>query len=92
MIDKYQNEKIYLFETCKFQREEGSEWEPGVLMNEGRKGILDTHGQIPDKVWDFQTVPGLSLDISELDNWLPYINKWLSHINRLLRQATHPDK
>lgn len=67
-----------------FQREKNGKSEPGILLNEGRKGILDIQGQIPEEVWDYRTVPGMCLDISELDNWLPYFSDWLKHIETLI--------
>lgn len=84
MIENKQNEKIYRIETCKFQREKDSEWEPGILFNEGDMGIHDAQNQKPDQVWDFKQTPGFCLDISDLDYWMPYINNWIEHIKKLI--------
>ncbi len=52
---------------CIFQRKSDSEWEPGLLLNNGALGILDTAGnkvvQVP---WDFKECPEFAVDISGL--------------------------
>jgi len=49
-----------------FKRKKGSEWEPGLLLNEGRLGILDRYGKLVDGCWDAKKTFGLCLDLSHL--------------------------
>ena len=77
-------EPIYRIETCKFQREPDSEWEPGVLINEGDKGIFDAQNQVPEQIWDYKTFPGFCLDISDFEYWSPFLADWLEHITKLI--------
>jgi hypothetical protein len=80
----YSKDPIYRIETCKFQREENGEWEPGILINEGTKGILDKNGQTVPEVWDYRQRTAFCLDFQELDYWLPYFHGWLDHIGKLV--------
>ena len=44
-------EKIQRIEACVFQRDEGGDWEKGILLNEGRLGIIDARGKKIKDAW-----------------------------------------
>ena len=47
--------KLYRIETCEFQRvNSDSEWERGLLLNEGDLGVLDKYGRITTDIWTWR--------------------------------------
>lgn len=59
-------EKVYSLASIMFQREEGSVWEKGLLINEGER-IYDMKGEQPDGLlWDFKRITGIKFS-SNLD-------------------------
>lgn len=52
---------------CVFQKEKGGDWEPGLLFNGGRLGILDSSGnKLAKNPWDYRECPEFTVDISDL--------------------------
>jgi len=49
---------------CIFQRKSDDCWEPGLLLNNGALGILDTAGNKVIQLWDFKECPEFAVDIS----------------------------
>ena len=54
--------KPYKISIIRFQREETSPWEPGLMINEGDR-IFDLKMQEPKEVWDYKDMRLLSMDI-----------------------------
>lgn len=54
-----------LINICVFQRENNSDWEVGLEIN--NQLILDVEGEIPVEVWDIKTLSAtFSLDLSPI--------------------------
>ena len=49
------DEKIQRVETCVFQRDGGGDWEKGLLLNEGKLGIIDSKGNKVETIHNFET-------------------------------------
>lgn len=57
---------LYHMSAVRFQREENSPWEPGILFNDGAI-IIDQYGANPAKIWDYKIEhEKLSLDLSHI--------------------------
>jgi len=57
--------KLYRIEICRFQREENSDWEIGLLLNEGDLGILARDGSIPSEVWTWERNTSFAVEIGD---------------------------
>jgi len=61
-------EKLWRIETCSFKRNKDSEYERGLLLNEGDLGVIDMYGKPVKEVYhwrrisDFALFVGLLLD------------------------------
>jgi len=56
---------MYRIESVMFKRSKSSNEEPGILLNEGTFGIVDSEGKIPKRVWNFRATS----DFSMLVDW-----------------------
>lgn len=71
---KEREEVLSKVALCVFQRKSDSEWEPGLLFNDGTLGILDSSGnKLAENPWDYKECPEFTVDISDLI--LRYKNK-----------------
>lgn len=61
MCDK--KETIHRIETCYFYREENSQAEIGILLNEGDLGILDKFGKLVGECWTWERLTVFALDL-----------------------------
>lgn len=59
-------EPLWRIETCEFKREEHSEYEIGLLLNEGALGILDRFGQLVPRVWTWKRLSYFVIDIEAI--------------------------
>ncbi len=55
---------IYRIETCVFQRTTKSPMEKGLLLNEGKLGIIDSHGKFVKTLWSWHKI-GIIVLITE---------------------------
>ena len=62
-------ETIWQIETCEFQRSSESDWEIGLLLNEGTLGIIDKFGKQTGMVWNWRRISAfvLSTDLAKLE-------------------------
>jgi hypothetical protein len=55
-------------ETCQFKRKENSEWEDGVIVNEGDGPIIDMDGKVvphDPQIWDWRPISTQVMTIGE---------------------------
>lgn len=50
---KSEDEVIYKFETVRFKRYSDSEYETGILLNDGSSHLLDRFGDKVRECWDY---------------------------------------
>lgn len=59
-------QKLYMMTLVRFKREEKSDWEMGILLNEGSLGIIDQYGEKVGTCWDYANMNSFNLDIGTL--------------------------
>lgn len=64
-------EKLFSLSLCRFCRQENGTWEKGILINEGRIGIIDENGMIVLHCWDWRAENGFYIDITGFLHPLP---------------------
>lgn len=50
----YQVESEIRVDHCEFLRESSSDWEDGIIVNEGMGPIVDVNGEIVKDVWNYR--------------------------------------
>lgn len=56
-------EKLSTLSLCNFKRKEKGIWERGILINEGRIGIMDQKGMFVLDCWDWRAINGFYLNV-----------------------------
>lgn len=56
-------EKLETINLCTFQRISNGPWEKGVLLNNGRNGILDKNGMFVLDCWDWRAINGFYINV-----------------------------
>jgi hypothetical protein len=51
-------------QTIEFRREYYSEYERGILINEGHGPIIDKNGKVVTSVWDYRKTLTLVVDLT----------------------------
>lgn len=64
-------EKLNTLSLCSFLRQENGPWERGVLINDGRIGIMDKYGMIVLNCWDWRAVNGFYINVDGFLQPLP---------------------
>lgn len=58
---------LHIMYAVLFQRDKDSDFEPGILLNDGELGILDENGNKVSECWDYRTIPStLSLNLESM--------------------------
>lgn len=60
------DEKLNRIETCEFRRTARSNFEKGILLNEGTLGLLDIYGKKVEECYAYRSSSGF---VYENNNW-----------------------
>lgn len=55
-----------LLMMCEFKREADSDWEIGIMIDEGRKGYLDRYGNPLSEIWEANSRLDFSIDLAPI--------------------------
>lgn len=55
-----------LLMMCEFKREANSDWEIGIMIDEGRKGYLDRYGNPLSEIWEANSRLDFSIDLAPI--------------------------
>ena len=61
-IDTKTARPVDFIQSCRFKRTKKSQWESGLLFNEGNNGIIDRFGTPVKDVWDYKSTPHLAVE------------------------------